>query len=237
MSSVLETIALALLAILAIALYIAAMKTLLPRFVLRVRYSSSPYLGRGLKKYKSEGGRAVLYEPHPRIRKYIRTYALYAKGGYKYLRCKVDEKIRTLSYVVLMYNNKDKVIDSLEVYEKIGDAPMTKELSVHQDTSYVALVLKSVNEERVEAEAYSYYRVFDLVMYAILSVVFTYAMLLFTALSVNTLVHSISGSQTVLLDNLKIYAMSAILVGAFCTMICAVKGDKNGIAVRLNGKK
>lgn len=144
--------------------YTLLISDVLPRCFLRVRYAYASSLGRGLKKYVYPNGRGVLYEPHPSMRKYINKYLLFVSDGYKYLKCSFDGGVNNIRYSVVMINNRDKVIDVLCVEEEpklIGESDM---LLLHPDTSYVALVLDSVNgceNERV----FSYVRTWGVILY------------------------------------------------------------------------
>lgn len=237
MDAVFEPIALSVMLIAAITIYAVVMKNLFPRLFLRIRYSVAGNFGRGLKKFKSQNGRAVLYEPTPSVRKFIHNYVLYTNGGYKYLRCTLDEKIRTVSYCVVMYNNRNRVIDSIEISERIGDLPRTRDLLLHQSTSYIALILKSVNEQEVTSSKYMYYRVADLILYWIFVSAFSFAFLLLSATLADTFIGTVLSTKTMLLDDITYYIPGGIFVGFVCTMLFIMNGGKNGIAVKLNGRK
>lgn len=237
MNAVFEPIALVVMLFAAITIYAVIMKNLFPTLFLKVRYSVGGDFGRGLKRFKSQNGRAVLYEPGPSIRKYIHSYALYTNGGYKYLRCKLDERIRTVSYAVVMYNNKNRVIDSIEISERIGDTPSTKDLLLHQNTSYVALILRSVNEQEITSRKYMHYRVFDLVLYYVFVSLFSFGFILLGAFFINALVEMLFSSKTMLLDDILHYVLGSLFVGFVCTWLFVLNGKKNGIVVRFNGRK
>ena len=97
MNEIIRTIMSAVAIIVTVAVYVFVIKMVIPRFFIKRRFLYDGHLGRGLKKYQSENGRAIVYEPHPSIRKYIKQYALVSDGGHKYLECNVDEGVtRTL---------------------------------------------------------------------------------------------------------------------------------------------
>ena len=144
MHLVIETILYALLLLLCCTAFIAVLRYLLPRLFLGFRHREQSELGRGIKKYVYLQGRAVLYEPHPTVRKFIPQYLLYTKEGYKYLLLRTDAAVRSISYTLTMIGNTGKVLDVLSLKEELRSTPPQPFL-LHADTSYVALSIREVN--------------------------------------------------------------------------------------------
>ena len=142
-----------------------------------------------------------------------------------------------MSYCVVMFNNRNKVIDSIELSERIGDLPRTRDLLLHHKTSYIALILKGVNEEDVETKKYMYYSVVDLVVYTLLVSVFSFAFIWLCAFIANAFIEMVFSSKTVLLDYIPQYIPGGIFVGLVCMVLFILNGGKNGITVSLNGRK
>lgn len=100
---------------------------------------------RGIRKCVFESGRSVTYEPKLGIRKYISQYVLFEKNGEKYIKCKVNEKIKSLKYELLMYNRKNKACGILEISENLETEGYTSEVMLPCEVSYAHLQLVSVN--------------------------------------------------------------------------------------------
>ena len=166
MEQIIKLIILSVLFIVSIIVYFILMGTVLPK-ILRVRCSFKESLDRGLKKYTYPSGRGIVYEPHPSIRKYVHHYALFTNDGYKYIKCNLDESVRQLKYTVVMFDHRKKVIDVLDVEEKNISSGETAEVLIHQDTSYVAFVLDSVNGERLKHKSILVCKIWFLLAYAL----------------------------------------------------------------------
>lgn len=146
-------------------LYMISISTILPKCTLWTRYTLKKSNDRGVKKYIYPNGRGVAYEPHPKMRKYINRYLLFTDNGYKYIKCKLDKNVNSLNYSVVMFNNQNKIIDVIDVNEKIISGSETKEILIHQDTSYASLVLNSVNGEVFDHEPIIFCRMWNLLLY------------------------------------------------------------------------
>ena len=146
MEQIINLIFLLFLLVLGIIFYFVLMVTVLPK-LLKIESSVRTSSDRGLKKYIYPEGRGIVYEPHPSIRKYVNRYLLYTKDGYKYLKCKVDVSVDRLSYSVVMFDRHNRVLDVIEVSEKNISSEETQSIILHGDTSYIAFILDSVNEE------------------------------------------------------------------------------------------
>ena len=126
MNEIIQAVLMALTMIVTLAVYAFLVKVIIPGYVVKRKYYIDGNLGRGLRKYKSEDGRAIIYEPHPSIRKYIKQYALVCDGGHKYLECNMDRGVNRLIYTVIMLDRNDKVIDALEVEEVTAKRDLTQ---------------------------------------------------------------------------------------------------------------
>ena len=164
--------------LLEIVLYFILLGSLIPK-ILRIHCSLKTSTDRGLKKYSYPGGRGILYEPHPSIRKYINSYVLFTNEGYKYLKCKLDVEVTKLKYTVVMFNRHSRVIDVIGAHEISPLNGETTELLLHQDTSYVSLVLESVNGIPLKHENVVCCKLWRLFLYSLSVSVITFAQLMF----------------------------------------------------------
>ena len=184
MEIIVNTICLSVLVLLEIALYLMLAGKVFPKMLKR-RYSISENCGRGLKKYVYPSGRGISYEPVPAIRKYVNRYLLFTDNGYKYFKCRIDEKVKDIAYTIVMRNNKNKVIDVIEVKSKNVEGRDLDPVLVHGDTSYVELILNSVNGNAVENEETAHYRLRDLLFYTLAMSVLSFAELVFAYSMIN----------------------------------------------------
>ena len=143
--------------LLATVLYVWLISNVLPKALLKQKFRSNFSTDRGLSKYTYPGGRAIVYEPHPVYRKYIKLYMLHTSGGYKYIRCKVSEGTSALTYDVYMFDNRDNVIDTIRISEKIpSSSELGKSILLHENTSYVKIIIRRVNNLVIKTGDVSY---------------------------------------------------------------------------------
>ena len=129
-----------------IGIYAFLVGSALPSLILRFK---CPVTDRGLNKYTYPSGRGILYEPHPTLRGYVSSYILFADDGIKYMRCKVTDRVDRIGYSVAVFDRRDRIIDVLRITDVIGPAGCTKRVALPKETSYVTLMLDSVNGKSV----------------------------------------------------------------------------------------
>jgi hypothetical protein len=139
-----------------IGIYAVLVSRILPGFFL------SPLKGRalserGVRKCVFPGGRSVTYEPKLNIRKYINQYVLFAKDGRKYMKCKINDKVKSLKYEVVVFDRKDRATDAFEITETVGDDGFTAEVMLPAHTSYIHLQLCEVNGVELKEKDYEVY--------------------------------------------------------------------------------
>ena len=161
---IINTICLTVLVILEIIFYFIIAGKVLPRIV-RFRCLLSESRDRGIKKYIYPNGRGITYEPRPTIRKYMPRYVLFTNNGYKYVKCLLDTGVHSIGYTVVMFNNRNQVIDIVDVKDERILNNETEALLVHEDTSYVDISLFSVNKRTYEKEKLTYCKLRDLYIY------------------------------------------------------------------------
>lgn len=218
--------------------YAEIMRVLLPRLFMKPQFRVDGKLGRGLDKYKYPTGRAVVYEPDPAIRKYINKYALFTNDGYKYIKLKLDRYVRTLVYSVVMFNNKGKIVDVIDVSENAGVDVESKSILLHHDTSYVAFALKAVNGQPYGAEqTFAYRTALNIALYAASVSVLTFLSMLFTVWSFGRGLYEISyGEIPEVALEASAFVLPALAVGALATAILLLHGVKRGIRTVLHGR-
>lgn len=150
---ILVYVVLAVLAVVSFAIYIFLVGTLFPERFLTVRYGNGSSTDRGLKKFKYPDGRAVLYEPHPIVRNYIKKYVLYTKDSAKYIRCNVADSVGHIIYDVAVFDNRNQLIDLITVTDRIGEQPYTSSVMLPADTSYVSLTVREINSVKATVGA------------------------------------------------------------------------------------
>lgn len=165
MEQIIQSILLGVLIILEFILFFVLVATAAPQILKNhcvIRQTSD----RGIKKYLYPNGRAVVYEPHPSFRKYLSQYLLFTEDGYKYVRCKLDAGVESIRYAVVMFNNRNRVVDVIDVEEKKILSDETTPVRLHPDTSYIALIPDEVNHIKIKHDAVMSYHVWQLAAYA-----------------------------------------------------------------------
>ncbi len=179
MEQIITSIIVAFLIILEIVLYFILSATVLPKIV-KIKCSVRSSTDRGLKKYIYPSGRAISYEPHPSVRKYIQRYILFTNDGYKYIKCRLDRGIDKLVFSVVMFNNENRVIDVLELTATNKGENETRSVLLHQDTSYVSVAVDSVNGNKMFNEVIMECRLWRLWVYSLSIAALNFLQLIFT---------------------------------------------------------
>ena len=129
-------------------MYFAAMIWLLPKAFLKSKYSFKSSYDRGIKKYKLDsGGYAIVYEPQPNTRKYIKQYVVSEQDGNKQLKCKINKEIFYLDFEVFLFDSLNRVFDVLHVCDMIESSGYTKEIDIPSQTAYVSIFLNRVDND------------------------------------------------------------------------------------------
>lgn len=166
------------LVLLEIILYLFLLSSVIPK-ILKTYCIVSSGTDRGLKKFVYPDGRGILYEPHPSIRKYVNEYVLYTVGECKYLKCKLDAAISRIKYTVVMFDRRNNVIDLLSADEISPMKAKTTDMLLHRDTSYVSLVVESVNGTVLNSKNTVCCKLWRLAVYSLAVALLTFAELVF----------------------------------------------------------
>jgi len=165
MEQIIKIILLGVLGILELMLYFILVATVAPK-ILKNHCAIRTTSDRGLKKYVYPNGRGIAYEPHPSHRKYVPHYLLFTEDGYKYVRCQLDAGVACIDYSVVMFDRHDRVIDVIDVVETKISACESKPVMLHADTSYIALVLDTVNGVPIKHETVIRCHLWQLAVYS-----------------------------------------------------------------------
>ena len=152
MEKIIEITFLAILYVLSFGVSMWLIANHIPKHVMKIGYSVSDKLGRGLKKIVYPDGRAVVYEPHPAVRKYVNKYLLFTMDGYKYLQSKVGAGVKSYTASIVVFDNRNRVIDNFDISEVVGSS-LTHPVRLHHKTSHVAYVLTSVNGKALDRKS------------------------------------------------------------------------------------
>ncbi len=144
-SDVLSYVSILLVSIIGLALYLFLISRVLPDIFFNPNKHNSRQTGRGIKKFKFNNGRAIVFEPSVKVGKYIKQYIVSLNSGDKYLKCKVDKRIDKMSYTVIAIDAGDKVIDMIDVEDIVAKNGYTKAVVLPTDTSYVDIIVNEVN--------------------------------------------------------------------------------------------
>lgn len=159
MEIIMSYIAKGIVLIMSMVLYVYLFSTVVPKFIMKLRCKVNT-CDRGIRKYKYPDGRCVVYEPEISLRKYVESYALYVRDGYKYITCKTTENVRDMRYEVYAFDTNDKLIDILSVLETVKNR-CTQEVSIPPETSYVRLVIRKVDNEYYSKKVVAEYSTFS----------------------------------------------------------------------------
>lgn len=212
--------------------YAFLLSEIIPKYLFKINYNVDPHLGRGLEKFVYPEGRAVTYETHPSIRKFVSKYALFTLDGYKYLQLLVDSGVNSYCARVICFDNKNCVIDVLDISENLRAASESCPLRLHHKTSYVAFVLLEVNEKKLPKTSYMSVTLRDTVKY--FAAVFAATLLEF--MHIIAAIRGMSGYIAKLNDLNMRYSFAflpAFVVGAVCVFVTLYTRIKKGIKVVL----
>ncbi|MBE6592443.1 MAG: hypothetical protein E7642_00435 [Ruminococcaceae bacterium] len=132
-------------AVTSLILYVLAVSQWLPNLLIAKRRVSGKIADRGIGKYVFPEGRGVAYETGRTGRGYIKKYMLFCYKGKKYLRCSFDGAVRSAYVEVLVYDNQDRLIETTDIYLKVGDTHYSEAVTLPDDTAYTTLSLIKVN--------------------------------------------------------------------------------------------
>ena len=222
-----NAISVGVLILLEIILFYVLVQNVFPKF-LNVRCSVGKSRSRGLQKYLYPEGRGVAYEPSVKFRKYIDRYILFTNDGYKYLKCRLVGDVKKIEYSVIMFNRKNNVIDVIEVTETTPFKGETGVVTLHHETSYVDIVVNSVNGDTVTRDKLLRLSIVGVLAYTVLVFLLSFGELCFIYGMINLYLYWFGlGDYMLVLDVVKFLVPSAIIgivTGFFAYLSNRVKG-------------
>ena len=231
MDQIVEITFLAILYLVALIAYVFLITGVVPRLCLRLTYDTADMLGRGIRRVVYPEGRAVVYEPHPSIRKYINKYMLFTLNGYKYLQAKTGEGVSSYTASAVLYDNRKRVLDVIDISETVGTS-RSNAARLHPRTSYVAYILTSVNGREIEAPDYIRIRLVSTPLYLIVTAILTFmefSHLIYTANAISDLIDG-----TVLLDlEYSFFILPSLGVAVLCLLTTLAARRRKGVSVVL----
>ena len=236
MNIIMSSVSTALLMIASLVCFAMILKAVLPTFLLKLGCSLGDGVGRGYRRFSYPTGRAVAYEPHPSVRKYVNRYLLFVNDGYKYFKCRVDSGVKYIKYTLIMVNNKDRVIDTVEVEENIGDSIDGGAILLHPDTSYVALSVESVNGMAIRPQSVSYYSLARLGIYFAAVTLLSFFELLIASSCVEKFVRLVFAVTLPITGLSGRYFLWSLLIAVISLSCLLLYCRRKGIRVVLNGK-
>ena len=157
--------------------YVFLMSRIYPKTFLKPCWNDGNTGDRGLKKYRYHNGRAIVYEPSFKMRKYVKQYILSSNDGGKYIKCKLDDRVQSMVYDVIAYNSDDKVLDDILITDLIQQRGYSSAADLPRDTSYVKIIVREINGVKIENSAvaeYSFVRVLLFFAATVITTVFEY---------------------------------------------------------------
>lgn len=230
MQAIIEIAAHIVLCLTTLSIYTFLIAYFIPRRIFKVNIDLDRYLGRGLQKFVYPDGRAVTYEPHPSVRKYVDKYVLFTLDGYKYLRLNVSDKVKRYGARVISFDNMDKIIDVLDISESFPASSVSNPLRLHDKTSYVAFILESVNGNEIPNPPYMQMNVKGMIAYFFSVFVAT----LLEFMHVIFTVSSVTGATEPMYAVDISYALAfipAIAAGVVCLAATVIGRIKKGVKV------
>jgi hypothetical protein len=132
-----------------------------------------PFTDRGLLRVKFPGGRGVVYEPDPRVRRYVPKYALFTSEGKKYIRLRVDQRVNYIRYDVVTFDRRGRLLDVLEVSERLTSAGSPRAVRLPTATAYASVIPRKIDGEYTGKDMAVGYSPIGIAVYTALTVLTT----------------------------------------------------------------
>ena len=139
------------------------------------RGQGSPRGDRGVRRVRFPDGRGVVYEPHPALRRYVPSYALYTHNDQKYIRLSLHPKVAYIRYDVAVFNYRGRLLEVLEVSERISGEGVSRSVRLPERTAYACVVPRQVDGEYVGREVTVGYSLAGIIVLTVLTVATTMA--------------------------------------------------------------
>ena len=132
------------------ALFFVLEMLVFPKCFLKSKYTIGETSDRGIRKYKKTGdGFYFLYEPNWFVRQFIKQYVIAVTDEGKTLTCKLDEGIDYIRYDVVSFDSRGRLLDVLEVAERLTTEGTTRAVRLPTATAYACVIPRKVDGEYV----------------------------------------------------------------------------------------
>jgi hypothetical protein len=208
--------------------YVFVLASVLPRIFLRARLGNGSTSDRGVKKYKFEDGRAVVYEPESKIRRYVNQYVLVDKSGDKYLKCKIDKRVSTIKYDVVVFDGHNNAIDVIQISEAISSKGYTVTAELPRKTSYVSLILREINYYPIDKSPFAYYKPIQILLFVVANVLTTVSASLVLRGFINKSLETFGGDT---IEGVGFAVISATVVGLISALLIFLCNYSRGVKI------
>lgn len=136
--------------IVTVSFFIVSHTVILPNIFLRARVRIKSPVGNGVKVMRDSDGRKILYKTDESIGKYVEGYIISEKEGKKEIVCKVNDEIGYIDYDVVSFNHSNKMIDTINVQERICDPGYTAAVRIPDSAAYALVYLNEADGEKFQ---------------------------------------------------------------------------------------
>ena len=195
----------------AVGIYVFLVASVYPWLTMRLAWRRKhPYADRGIKRVKFPAGRGMVCEPDLRVRRYVPRYALFVSDGIKYIRMQTHPRVNYLRCDVVTFDSRGRLLDVLEVAERLTSAGITKAVRLPTATAYACVIPRRVDGEYVGEEL--------AVGYSVRGTVICSALIIATTILVGGLLH---GELAYLLNDMTVSRPAAVVLSALLGMLMA----------------
>jgi hypothetical protein len=100
-------------------------------------------------------------------------YILSDHNGDRFLKCKLDKRIKTIKYRVVAYDANDNMLTALDVAQRIWNLGITEAVSLPDRTAYVCVAVQEVNGAKQGNKALLSFSLIRVGIFAFTSVLLT----------------------------------------------------------------
>lgn len=135
----------------------------------RVDPKTDPTAGdRGRRRVTFKDGRAVVYEPTPAVRRYVPAYALIKEEGRVHLLLRLNPKVAYIRYDVLCFDSRGRLLDLLQVSERVTAAGESRPVRLPTATAYTRVVPRQVDKMYEDHSVVAVYSLVGMAVYGAL---------------------------------------------------------------------
>ncbi len=163
-----------LLALVMTVIYVYLVASVYPWLTMHLAWrKKKPYTERGLLRVRFPEGRGIVYQPDPRVRRYVPEYALFTFEEKKYIRLRVDKRVNYIRYDVVTFDRRGRLLDVQEVSERLASAGSTRAVRLPAETAYASVIPRQVDGEYTGKEMAVVYSPVGIAVYTGLTVLTT----------------------------------------------------------------